>query len=64
MSVRIKPRTHKTLDGTAVVNKVEDYVDIHQWQIDRIRQGLREANEGVFAPAAEVNRVIARLRIG
>jgi predicted transcriptional regulator len=38
------------------------YIDVHQWQIDHIRQGLREANAGKFASEAEVKRVTSRLR--
>jgi len=35
---------------------------VRKWQIDHIRQGLREAKAGKFVPKAEVSRVIARLR--
>jgi len=38
------------------------YIDVHQWQVDHIRQGLREANAGKFASDAEVKRVTSRLR--
>lgn len=72
MTVRIEPQTRKALDGIAasldrdrtyVVNQaLEAYIDVHQWHLDHIRQGLREANAGNFASEAEVNRVIARLR--
>ncbi len=72
MTVRVEPRTRKALDGIAasldrdrtyVVNQaLESYIDIHQWHLDHIRQGLREANAGKFVPPAEVNRRIARLR--
>ena len=72
MTVRIQPQVRKALDGIAasldrdrtyVVNQaLEAYIDVHQWQIDHIRQGLHEANAGKFATEAEVNRTIARLR--
>ncbi len=72
MTVRVEPRTRKALDGIAasldrdrtyVVNQaLESYIDIHQWQLDHIRQGLREANAGKFVPPAEVKRRIARIR--
>ena len=72
MTVRIDPRTRKALDGIAasldrdrtyVVNQaLESYIDVHQWHLAHIRQGLHEANAGNFVPPAEVNRVIARLR--
>ena len=72
MTVRVEPRTRKALDGIAsaldrdrtyVVNQaLQTYIDVHQWQIDHIRQGLREANAGKFVSKAEVSRVIGRLR--
>jgi predicted transcriptional regulator len=72
MTVRIQPHTRKALDGIAesldrdrtyVVNQaLEAYIDVHHWQIDHIRRGLREANAGKFATESEVNRTIARLR--
>jgi predicted transcriptional regulator len=72
MTVRVEPRTRKELDGIAaalerdrsyVVNEaLKAYIDVHQWQIDHIRQGLREANAGKFASDGEVKRVIGRLR--
>ena len=72
ITIQIQPRVRKALDGIAVtldrdrthvVNQaLEAYIDIHQWQIDHIRQGLREANARKFATKAEVKRTIARLR--
>ncbi len=72
MTVRVEPRTRKALDGIAasldrdrtyVVNQaLESYIDVHQWHLDHIWQGLREANAGKFVTPAEVNRRIARLR--
>jgi predicted transcriptional regulator len=72
MTVRVELRTRKALDGIAasldrdrtyVVNQaLESYIDVHQWHLDHIRQGLREANAGKFVLPAEVNRRLARLR--
>jgi predicted transcriptional regulator len=72
MTVRVELRIRKDLDGIAaalerdrshVVNEaLRAYIDVHQWQIDHIRQGLREANAGRFASEAEVKRVRSRLR--
>ena len=33
----------------------------HHWQVEHIRQGLREAEAGEFASEAEVAQVIAHL---
>ncbi|MCU1337169.1 MAG: CopG domain protein DNA-binding domain protein [Bryobacterales bacterium] len=72
MTVRVEPRMRKELDGIAaalerdrsyVVNEaLKAYIDVHQWQLDHIRQGLREADAGKFASEGEVKRVINRLR--
>jgi predicted transcriptional regulator len=72
MTVRVEPRIRQTLDGIAaaldrdrtyIVNQaLEAYVEIHQWQVDHIKQGLREADVGQFVPEAEVKRRISRLR--
>jgi predicted transcriptional regulator len=72
MTVRVEPSTRKELDGIAaaldrdrsyIVNEaLKAYIDVHQWQIEHIRQGLREANAGKFASEDEVKKVISRLR--
>jgi predicted transcriptional regulator len=72
MTVRINPETREALDSIAasldrdrsyVVNEaLAAYIDTHRWQIEHIRQGLREADAGRFAPATEVQRVMRRLR--
>lgn len=72
MTVRINAETREALDSIAanldrdrsyVVNEaLAAYIDTHRWQIEHIRQGLREADAGKFAPAAEVERVMRRLR--
>jgi predicted transcriptional regulator len=60
-TVRNQMQTRKALDGIAG-SLGRDYVVDLQWQINHIRQGLREANAGEFATEAEVNRTISRLR--
>ena len=72
MTVRVETRTKKDLDGIAaalerdrsyVVNEaLKAYIGVHQWHIDHIRQGLREANAGKFASQDEVKKAIGRLR--
>jgi len=73
MTVRLEPETRDALDAIAatldrdrsyVVNQaLAAYVETHhRWQVEHIRQGLREANAGKFASKASVNKVIARLR--
>jgi hypothetical protein len=55
ITVRIDPEVR----DEALAAHVEPH---HRWQVEHIRQGLREANAGKFASKASVNRVIARLR--
>ena len=72
MTVRVEARTKKELDGIAtalerdrsyIVNEaLKAYIDVHQWQINHIRQGLREASAGKFASEDEVKKAISRLR--
>jgi len=72
MTVRVEPKMREALDGIAtalerdrtyVVNQaLEAYVEVHQWQIEHIRQGLREADAGNFLSDAEVKRRLGRLR--
>jgi len=71
ITIRVRPQVRQALDAIAatldrdrtyVVNQaLEVYIDLHQWQIDHIRLGLRAANAGKFATEAEVKRTIARL---
>lgn len=50
-------------DRSYVLNEAIDaYLDAHQWQIERIKKGLRQAETGQFASAKEVARAFARWR--
>jgi len=72
LTVRIQPETRKALDAIAealdrdrshVVNDaLAAYVETHRWQVEHIRQGLREAEAGKFVAERDVKKVIARLR--
>lgn len=72
MTIRIEPEVRKSLDALAVaadrdrtwiVNQaLTAYIETQQWQIEHIRQGLREADAGKFASARAVKRVVERLR--
>ena len=33
---------------------ISNYLEVHQWQVDHIKQGLRQANAGEFAKDTEV----------
>lgn len=72
MTVRIDDPTRDALDGIAtaldrdrsyVVNQaLATYVDMHRWQIEHIRRGLREAEAGKFVAEASAGKVLDRLR--
>ena len=72
MTIRIEPDVRSSLDAIAeaadrdrtwVVNQaLTAYIETQRWQIEHIRQGLREADAGKFASARAVNRALDRLR--
>ena len=72
VTVRMEPKTRQTLDAIAavlerdrshVINEaLVAYIDVHRWQVEHIRKGLREADAGQFAPDAEVEQTIQRIR--
>jgi predicted transcriptional regulator len=72
MTVRIDPKTKESLDAIAetldrdrsyVVNEaLEDYIQTHRWQVQHIRQGMREADAGKFVPPSEMKKIVSRMR--
>jgi predicted transcriptional regulator len=72
LTVRIEPETREALDAIAevldrdrshVVNEaLAAYVETHRWQMEHIRQGLREADAGRFVAEGTVRKTLARLR--
>jgi predicted transcriptional regulator len=72
LTVRIEPGTREALDTIAealdrdrshVVNEaLAAYVEMHRWQLEHIRQGLREAEAGKFVGESTVRKTLARLR--
>jgi len=50
-------------DRSYVLNEAIDaYLDAHQWQIEHIKKGLRQAQAGQFASEKEVAKAFARWR--
>ena len=50
-------------DRSYVINEaIEAYLDIHRWQADHIREGLRQADAGEFASEAEMKATFSRRR--
>ena len=72
MTVRIERETKHAMDTIAamldrdrsyvVKEALAAYVETHQWQIEHIQRGLREANAGKFVAERAVKRAIVRLR--
>ena len=72
MTIRIEPEVRSSLDALAaaadrdrtwIVNQaLTAYLETQRWQIEHVRQGLREADAGNFASARAVKRVMDRLR--
>jgi predicted transcriptional regulator len=49
-------------DRSYILNEaIVAYLEMHQWQIDEIRQGVAEAEAGDFASEAEVEAMFAKL---
>jgi predicted transcriptional regulator len=38
------------------------YLELHAWQLGHIKEGMRQADAGEFAPEAEVRAAFARWR--
>jgi len=72
MTVRIEREMKHAMDTIAamldrdrsyvVKEALAAYVETHQWQIEHIQRGLREANAGKFVPERAMKRAIERLR--
>jgi predicted transcriptional regulator len=49
-------------DRSYVLNEaISVYLEMHQWQIDQIQQGLAEAESGDFASDEDVQAMFAQL---
>jgi len=50
-------------ERTDILNDAIDaYLEIYQWQLDHIKEGLRQADRGEFATEEEVAAAFARWR--
>ncbi len=49
-------------DRSYILNEaIAAYLEIHQWQIDEIQQGIAESEAGDFASEAEVEAMFTKL---
>jgi RHH-type rel operon transcriptional repressor/antitoxin RelB len=64
VNLRIQPTTKERLEHLARATKrsksylveaaIENYLDLNEWQMKEIEQGLKEAEEGRLTPHADV----------
>lgn len=70
MTLRLESRLKKQLDKLSHSTRrsrsflageaIRDYVDLHEWQIEEIKKGIREADRGEFAAEKEVKNVLGK----
>ena len=68
VSARLDPETAKKLEmlveSTArsrsylVAEAIQNYVEDQAWQIEAIREGIKEADKGEFATEEEVKKIL------
>jgi predicted transcriptional regulator len=71
LTVRIEASMREELDAIAaaqdrdrsyiVKEAIRTYVDLHHWQLEHIRQGIRDLDEGRIIPEAAMKKKIARM---
>ncbi len=72
ISFRLETKKKEALDAIAatldrdrsyILNEAIDaYLEVHRWQIEHIKEGIRQADAGEFASDAEVTAAFARWR--
>jgi predicted transcriptional regulator len=72
VSFRLESEKRKALDAVAsaldrdrtyIINEaIEAYLDLQRWQMEHIREGLRQADAGEFATEAEMKTTFSRRR--
>ncbi|MBI3244958.1 MAG: CopG family transcriptional regulator [Deltaproteobacteria bacterium] len=70
VELEVRQRLEKLAKATArtksflAAEAIRLYLDINEWQIGEIENGLREADAGMFASDEEVSAVFAKQRGG
>ena len=57
----IVARPHRDL-SLVIDEALSAYLHLHAWQLEHIKEGIRQADEGEFAPEAEVREAFTRWR--
>lgn len=70
-TIRLDDETLAKLDALAadtdrsrnwlVAKAIQDYVELNAWQIQRIKEGIAEADRGEFATDEELDAIEAKL---
>jgi RHH-type transcriptional regulator, rel operon repressor / antitoxin RelB len=70
LTLRLDPKLRKKLDRLAEATQrsraflaaeaVREYVALNEWQIEEIKKGLREAEQGDFATDKEVQQSLKK----
>lgn len=71
-TIRLDEETLAKLDALAVdtdrsrnwlaAKAIQDYVELNAWQIQRIKEGIAEADRGEFATEEELDAIEAKLQ--
>lgn len=71
-TIRLDDETLAKLDALAAdtdrsrnwlaAKAIENYIELNAWQIERIKQGIAQADRGEFATEEEVEAVFAKYR--
>ena len=72
ISVRIASATKAALDAIAsesrrdldgvIEEALDAFLELHAWQVEHVKRGLRQADTGEFASEAEIEAAFARWR--
>jgi predicted transcriptional regulator len=72
ITLELEPETSLALDQIAIEldcdradllkHAIDLYLQTHQWQVQHIREGIRQADAGNFATEAEVAQAFAKWR--
>lgn len=74
LTVRVETKKKNALDLLArrmdrdrsyLLNEaIDSYLELHEWQVEHIKKGLKQAEKGEFAKQKDVSRAFARWRRG
>ena len=48
-------------DRTYILNEaIDTYLEVHQWQMNHVKKGIRQANAGEFASDSQVKAILTK----